>query len=254
MHRRLFSAAKHGKVEEVKKIVGKNPNLDVNSRNEEEAGYTALHFACEQGHDAIVSILLAQPGIDVNQRSNNGSTPFFVACWNGKTSCARLLLLDSRVKNLGERTKNGSTSLRCAVRDGHVEIIQWWIVSGREMDLGELGVEGTDAVGRRTGGQSRWEREGLKWRRSTLDTLLGKFAENPEDTRRAVRAELGWYDETATRLFARVVFVSARFFRMACQLPLELQMVLCYRVVGSARETIHGKDSEVAFRELAKRI
>jgi len=84
-----------------------------------------------------------------------------------------------------------------------------------------------------------------------------------------VRVELGLLDALAAEMFALVVFVSdglmqindtttpspaARFFTIATQLPLELQMVLCHRLVGSARENIPGKDSEVAFKELAKRL
>jgi len=69
-------------------------------------------------------------------------------------------------------------------------------------------------------------------------------------------------------MFAMVVFVSdgllqvndtittpaARYFAIARQLPLELQMVLCYRVVGSPREIIRDNDSEVAFKSLARRL
>ena len=29
-------------------------------------GYTALHVACEEGHTAIVELLLAAPGLDMN--------------------------------------------------------------------------------------------------------------------------------------------------------------------------------------------
>ena len=88
------------------------------------------------------------------------------------------------------------------------------------------------------------------------------------ETRHATRVELGWYDEGAAEMFALVVFVSdgllqikdttpspaARFFSIVVQLPLELQMVLCYRLVGSGKEIISGKESEVAFKELARRL
>jgi len=47
---------------------------------------------------------------------------------------------------------------------------------------------------------------------------------------------------------------AARFFLIARQLPLELQMVLCFRLVGSAKEIIPGKESEAAFKSLATRI
>jgi len=80
--------------------------------------------------------------------------------------------------------------------------------------------------------------------------------------------ELGFLDELAAEMFALVVFVSdgllqindttpspaARFFSIAAQLPLELQMVLCFRQVGSTKEIIPGKESEVAFKELAKKL
>ena len=84
-----------------------------------------------------------------------------------------------------------------------------------------------------------------------------------------VRLELGLLDELAAEVFALVVFVSdgllqakdtttpspaARYFAIVAQLPLELQMVLCYRLVGSAEEIISGKESEMAFKELARRL
>jgi len=102
-------------------------------------------------------------------------------------------------------------------------------------------------------------------------TLLERFKSDAARTRYAMRVELGWYDEAAAKMFALVVFVSdgllktkatgvkagakrTRFFNIARQLPLELQMVLCFRQVGSAKEIISGKDSEVAFKELARRL
>ena len=86
------------------------------------------------------------------------------------------------------------------------------------------------------------------------------------ETRQVVRVELG--NEQASVMFALVVFVSdgllqvndttpspeARFFKIATQLPLELQMILCCRLVESAKEIIAGKDSEVAFKSLARRL
>lgn len=68
------------------------------------------------------------------------------------------------------------------------------------------------------------------------------------------------------KLVARIVFLcdglleipggesqhAARFFRIAQKLPLELQMVLCHRVMGSAGSNIPGVNSEAAFKSLAK--
>ena len=99
-------------------------------------------------------------------------------------------------------------------------------------------------------------------------TLLERFKSDATQTRHAIRVELGFLDELAAGVFALVVFVSdgllqvkdttpspaARFLNIARQLPLELQMVLCFRQVGSAKEIIPGKDSEVAFKELARKL
>ena len=96
----------------------------------------------------------------------------------------------------------------------------------------------------------------------------GEIQGEAGETRHAMRLELGWYDEAAAKMFALVVFVSdgllqvndttptpaARFFSTAAQLPLELQMVLCFRLVGSDKEIIPGKESEVAFKELARKL
>jgi len=79
--------------------------------------------------------------------------------------------------------------------------------------------------------------------------------------------ELGWYDVMAAEMFALTVFVSdellqievttptaARFFNIARRLPLELQMIICHRVVGSRKEIIRDQDSEVAFKSLAESL
>ena len=42
-----------------------------------------------------------------------------------------------------------------------------------------------------------------------------------------------------------------RFFDFARRLPLELQMILCCRAVGSMKQNILHEDSEIAFKSLA---
>ena len=180
-----------------------------------------------------------------------------IACDSESPSCARLLLKDSRVK-VNEPVNGGYTPLCSLARQGHLDIIKWWIAFGREIDLGTPGdIDMTDAIG-----------GAKKYGNTEVVTLLERFKENPVETRHVVRVELGLVDELAADVFAMVVFVSdgllktndttpspaARFFSIAAQLPLELQMVLCYRLRGSGKEIIPGKESEVAFKELARRI
>jgi len=45
---------------------------------------------------------------------------------------------------------------------------------------------------------------------------------------------------------------AVRFFCIARKLPLELQMLLCNRVVDSSRQSVLRKHSEPAFKHLAR--
>jgi len=157
---------------------------------------------------------------------------------------------------VNEPNHNGCTPLWRSAGDGSLDVIKWWIASGREMDLGKPGKWGTDAIG-----------VAKMYDKAKVVTLLERFKENPKNTRHAVRLELGWYDEATAEMFAMVVFVSdgllqvgdatsltAMFFSIASQLPLEVQMLLCFRLIGSGKDIIPCKEREMAFRELAKRM
>ena len=131
---KFFEAASDGDVEEVKDILRMNPNLDVNWKNGED-GLTVLHRACDKDHDAIVSILLAHPAIDVNAKDTRANTPFLGACFHGSTSCARLLLGDSKVL-INEPNSTDHYPLYWASSEGHLDVIRWWIASEREIHFG----------------------------------------------------------------------------------------------------------------------
>ena len=201
----LFWAANGGDVEEVKEILRNNPNVDVNWKDN-ATGMTALIRASMNGHDSVISVLLAHSDIDVNVSDSEGETPLMTACGSERESCFRLLLEDSRVK-VNQPNNEGWTPLRLLATGGQMSTIKWWIASGREMDLGKPGEENTDAIQ-----QARWTEwwwsETAKEGKAKLATLLEKFKESPEETRYLVKLELGLLDELAAEIFALVVFVS----------------------------------------------
>jgi len=234
-----------------------DPGFDVNM-DQDGQGQTLLHIACSEDSSRVIPLLLAHPDIDPNLKDDDGYTAFYSACLHGSASCVRLLLRDFRVK-VNEPDHEESTPLYWAAWNGNIDAIRWWIASGRDMDLGKPGdVYTTDAIGV---AKENDETE--------VVTLLEKFKSDATQTRHAVRVELGLLDELAAEMFALVVFVSdgllqvndtitpspaARFFSIAAQLPLELQTVLCFRQVGLHKEIIPGKESEVAFKELAGKL
>jgi len=89
---------------------------------------------------------------------------------------------------------------------------------------------------------------------------------NPARVRRKLQEKLHLPGARASEYFALVIFLcdgllqlnpeahttSTRFFALAQRLPMELQMILCHRILDSKRETIVAVDSEAAFKNLAK--
>ena len=254
----MLAAVCVGDAKKLAELMRQDPGFKVNLVLD-GVGCILLHYACgDDRRSAVIPLLLAHPDIDVNVKTRDGSTPFCVACLHGNTSCVREMLKDSRV-NVNEPDIGGSTTLWCAAFCGHIEVIKWWIASGREMDLGTPGDIGkTDAIGM-----------SKKYGKAKVVTLLERFKSDTAQTRHAMRVKLGWYDEVAAEMFALVVFVSdgllqvndtatptpaARFFSIVTRLPLELQMVLCFRQVGSPKEIIQGEESEGAFVSLAESL
>ena len=257
----MLAAVESGDAKELAELIRQDPGFDVNKVLDKDRN-TLLHYACGENENdrrsPVIPLLLAHPDINVNVEDIYGNAPFYLACVGGNTSCIREMLKDSRVK-VNEPHTSGFTPLWWAARNGSFDVVKWWIASGREMDLGKPGeVYTTDAIG-----------AAKKYGKTEVATLLERFKNDASKTRHGVRVELGLLDELAAEMFALVVFVSdgllqinetttpspaARFFNIAARLPLELQMVLCFRQVGSDKEIIPGKESEIAFKELARRL
>ena len=98
--------------------------------------------------------------------------------------------------------------------------------------------------------------------------MLERFIDNLTLTRHEIRVKLGMLDELAAEVFALTVFLcdgllqlkpashpaaaATRFFAMAKRLSMELQMIICHSAVGSRKQNILRKDSEAAFKSLAR--
>ena len=161
-------------------LIRQDPGFKVNMA-QNDSGWTLLHYACHRvSRFAVIPLLLAHPGINVNVKDMFGQTPFYFACSDGNPTCVREMLKDSRVKE-DESDDGGETPLRCAACDGHLEVIRWWIASGREMDLGTPGdIDETDAIG-----------VAKKYGKTEIATLLERFKKDAAKTRSEVKKELG---------------------------------------------------------------
>jgi len=192
----MLAAVESGDAKKMAEMIRQDPYFKVNM--DHGAGLTILHLACyEDSRSAVIPLLLAHPDIDVNLKSQYGSTPFLYACY-GRTSCVREMLKDSRVK-VNEPAKDGKTPLWYAARYDSLDTIKWWISSGREMDLGTPGDVKTDAIG------AAKEVGHVK-----VASLLERFKSDAAKTRSEVRKELGINGQYS--YFYSILFLFSSFF------------------------------------------
>ena len=179
----------------------------------------------------------------------------------GDVTVLQLLLKDPRV-DVNLRDHEGRTLLWLASLEGHFSAVEWLIASKRDLEVNLKG---------HLDGQVYIALDIARVRRKNeVVTLLERFTANPAQTRHEVRVKLGVLDECTAEVFALVVFLCddlqlrpptlitsssnpavVRFFMIAAKLPMELQMMLCHRAVGSMKQNILHQDSEAAFKSLA---
>lgn len=269
------------------------PQVVANMNSPGEEGWTALMYACHDGSDATVARLLRQPAIDVNVRSDRGATAFLIACSSGNIQCVRLLLEDRRTR-VNERDNVNRTALCFAASSGHFDVIKYYLAltelphddrmhnrqSQRCAYLGDGDPGGnTDAFVHAT-----------SYGYVEVANLLKAYRADPAAVRRSLRLELGIVDKLTSDIYALIIFTcdalleiqpcptvsdnsstcintdinscnsssstnqARRFFSIAKMLPMELQMILCYRVAESVKTNITFANSESAFRSLGRSL
>jgi len=191
--------------------------------------FTSLHFASSRNHVEVVKLLLRHPDINVRLNDDNGRTPLWFSSWEGRH-----------------------------------EVIECLIASGR--DLGDV----ENRKGKWIGKDYTALEIARMYERTEVVSLLERFIANPAQTRHEVRVKHGMLDALTAEVFALTVFLcddllqfkpashpaaaaaaAIRFFAIASKLPMELQMLLCHRAVGSMKQNIR-QDSEAAFKSLAR--
>ena len=257
VERKLFDATWKGLASEVSSLWSDHPEINVNWTNED--GWTTLHIASLNSQAEVVKVLLAHPDINVNVKTCEGDTPFSLGCENDCVSVFKVLLKDPRV-DVTLEDNNGRTPLWHASYNGKNKVIEWFIASGR--DLGDV----KNKKGK-WGGKDYTALEIAREKNKTeVVSLLERFIANPTQSCHEVRVKLGVLDELAAEVFALTVFLcddllqlkpalnsaAFRFFTIAKRMPMELQMILCHRAVGSIKQNIRSTDSEVAFKSLAR--
>ncbi|XP_069544772.1 receptor-interacting serine/threonine-protein kinase 4 [Brachyistius frenatus] len=94
-------------------------STNVNAKDEDQ--YTALHWAAQNGDEAITRLLLDR-GAAINEIDGQGRTPAHVACQHGQENVIRVLL--SRGADVQIKGKDNWTALHFAAWQGHLGIVK----------------------------------------------------------------------------------------------------------------------------------
>nr|XP_020645342.1 cortactin-binding protein 2 [Pogona vitticeps] len=87
---------------------------------------TLLHQAAAQGNVTLLSMLLNEEGLDINDCCEDGYSALYSAAMNGHTDCVRLLLTSEA--QVDPVDKNGFTPLCSAVAQGHCKCAELLIM------------------------------------------------------------------------------------------------------------------------------
>lgn len=264
-----------------------NGFTDVNRREGENLFCnTYLQAACSGNRADVVRFLLRQPGIQPNVRPLNRNTPFHNSCDAGGYECVKVLLADPRV-NLGECPYGHRPINRVILMASSSTCLELVIASGRAreldldtVDLGFLQPDQDFDKALRLMERYRANPVGtvyamkLKHHRDLRPEMAAEFLAlvvftcdglleiKPAPKEGTSPAQAGTCDaipetESVKKEGTAPDLAStgaARFLGIACRLPLELQMILCLRNVGSRGDLVPAEKREAAFRALARSL
>lgn len=124
----LLSAAEDGRLEDVKLLVHKGTDVNVESP---VAGRSPLMRAAANGHVDVVSFLLHR-GARINQKSKySGKTALMRAAQFGHARVVKLLVYNGADINL-HSVASGKTALMRACRNGHYEVARLLLERGAQ--------------------------------------------------------------------------------------------------------------------------
>jgi TonB family protein len=115
----LRDAAQGGEGQSVREMLAGAAATEVDAAD--AAGRTALMYAVEGGHDAIVAMLLSA-GAGVDRQDQSGATALHLAARYGRTDAARLLLQAGA--DFGLRDAEGRSPLYRAIEGRHADVIE----------------------------------------------------------------------------------------------------------------------------------
>ena len=93
-------------------------------------GQTPLSVASEGGHEAVVKLLLAEHGVELDHKDSCGRTPLALASARGYQGVVKLLL-DTNLVDPDSRDSKGRASLSLAAQNWQQTVVQQLLLEAR---------------------------------------------------------------------------------------------------------------------------
>ena len=127
MYRKLLLFAKRGDKEKFLEIYGyilnsQKENMDKNYKDEN--GFTALHYACDEGNLKIVEVLI-EAKYDPNIKNNYKQTPLHLSAKRGYFDISKKLIESGAILNIYDSEKNSPLHYVC--KYNYIELLKFFL-------------------------------------------------------------------------------------------------------------------------------
>ncbi|KAK7245226.1 hypothetical protein RIF29_40061 [Crotalaria pallida] len=126
----LFTAAEKGHLDVVKEFLPYTTMEALSYKN--RSGFDPFHIAANQGHEAIVQLLLEHDPRLMSTFAQSNATPLISAATRGHANVVNLLLSQDP-SQLELSRSNGKNALHLAARQGHVDVVK--LLIGKDPQL-----------------------------------------------------------------------------------------------------------------------
>ena len=127
IYKSFLLTAKNGDKEKFLEILGQINSLPENIKNinyQDENGFSALHYSCDEGNIKIVEILL-KANCDTNIKNKEKKTPLHLASKNGYFDISKKLIAAGALLNILDSEKNTPLHYVCMI--DHVELFRFFL-------------------------------------------------------------------------------------------------------------------------------
>ena len=134
MYRKLLLFAKRGDKEKFLEIYGfilnsQKENMDKNYKDEN--GFTALHYACDEGNLKIVEVLI-EAKYDPNIKNNYKQTPLHLSAKRGYFDISKKLIESGAILNTYDSEKNSPLHYVC--KNNYIELLKFFLSKSPQVE------------------------------------------------------------------------------------------------------------------------